>query len=238
MIIKRKFDFLSTLEDIAVTANKNFPNQKGVGMEVVYRPDSKLPIRAEVFFGWDDCDYLHATFTRDEKIINEDDPREHFSEVLLRDRLIFEIDQLLKERIPNTKEKLEYIKSELEGLTNLKSKVFSKKDPEDVTIRLGNISNKQRLGDLDEKALKNIEAWNHPTKTQKKNINKNKMRVIIPSSALGGLIGYSKNNLKGGVKGALIGAGVGLGITIAGDKTHKRHANAAKKVLENRKNNK
>lgn len=238
MIVKRRFDFLSTLEDIATTADKKFPDQKGVGLEVVYRPDSKRPIRAEIFFGWDDCDYLHITFTRDGKIINEDDPREHFSEALLRDRLILEINNLLEEKIPRTKEKLEYIKSELEDLTKLKSKVFSKKDPEDVTIRLGNISNKQRLGDLDEKTLKNIESWNHPTKTQKKNINRTRKMIIIPSTAVGGLVGYSKNKLKGGAKGALVGAGVGLGITIAGDQKHKRQANAAKRVLENRKNNK
>lgn len=121
MIIKRKQDFIGVLENIANEANKKYPNQKGVGMEIVYKPNSVKNMKAEIFFGWDDCDYLHVNCYNDGRMQNDDDYREYFSEELLKERLIDEINELLEENIPGTKEKLEYIKRSIE---NLKTKVF------------------------------------------------------------------------------------------------------------------
>lgn len=118
---------------------------------------------------------------------------------------------------------------------------FSKKEektPEDVTIRIGHFANKKRLGDLTDKQLKNIAAWNNKTDEQKKNVKKNSAIIIGSQAGIGGLLGesFSKpgKKLKGAGIGAGIGTAVGAGFTLAGGKLHKKHAEAAEKVLENR----
>lgn len=119
---------------------------------------------------------------------------------------------------------------------------FSKKEegdtrPEDVTIRIGHFANKKKLGELTDKQLKNIAAWNNKTDEQKKNVKKNSAIVIGSQAGVGALLGNSiaKNNkLKGTGIGAAVGAAVGAGFTAAGSKLHKKHAKAAEKVLENR----
>ena len=116
-------------------------------------------------------------------------------------------------------------------MESILSKLFSKKDPEDVTIRIGTYDNKQRLGDLSDKQLRGIAAYNHKSPRAKKNVRNNSLRVIIPFSAAGGITGHSISGLKGSVKGAVIGASIGGGIVFGADRMHRKHARAAEKIL-------
>lgn len=118
----------------------------------------------------------------------------------------------------------------------LRDKNFSRKSPEDTTIRIGHIKNKQKLGDLSDKQLKNIARWDGGlTKKEKQNVKKTYAGVIVPSAIVGGLIGNSCGGAKNTAIGSAIGTAVGTGIVAMGDRMHKKQAIAAKKVLENRK---
>lgn len=117
----------------------------------------------------------------------------------------------------------------------LRQRNFSE-NPEDVTIRIGNINNKKKLGELTDRQLENIAKWNNLSKDEKKNVRINSAKVILPSTLVGFGIGMAnKGTNKSAAVGGLIGAGIGSGIVIGGDRLHKYHANAAEKVLEKRK---
>ena len=114
-----------------------------------------------------------------------------------------------------------------------KIKKFSK-SPEDVTIRIGTWDNKQKLGDLSDKQLRNIASWNHKSPKAKKNVRNNKISVIAPSSLVGGITGYQTGGMKGAAIGTAVGAGIGGGIVLAADRLHKKQAKAAEEVLKKR----
>ena len=114
MIVKRRFDFLASLDDIARESNKKYPSQRDVGMEVVYRPHSITNVKAEVHIGNDKNDSLWLIFHKDGNIQNGDDPREFFNEEQLKERLLEVVDELMK--ASRSKEKLDFIRVELENL--------------------------------------------------------------------------------------------------------------------------
>lgn len=134
MLIKRQQPgFLEELEDIAERADKKFPGKKHTCLEVVR---GKNPM-AEIFLGWDDCDYLHVNYIKSGLSQNEDDHREFFNgDKQLRDKLVEVIDEMLGEKIPGTKEKLEFIKSELLKVTGT-IKMFSLDNTDKAIIGTG-----------------------------------------------------------------------------------------------------
>lgn len=110
-----KPDFIGNLELIANQANNAFPNEKGVGIEVVYQKNSRLGIRCEIYFGWDDVDYVHVLVMSNNQMYDEYGQKK-LNEQELKDLLLTSISGMQKENIPGTKNKLKFLYDQIKAL--------------------------------------------------------------------------------------------------------------------------
>lgn len=94
----------------------------------------------------------------------------------------------------------------------------------------------KEIGELSDKQLKNIAAYDNLTEDEKRNIIINTSKYAIPLTIGSGIIGAGlSKNKKGAVIGAALGGGSMAGMAISGHRLHKKQAKAAKKELEYRK---
>lgn len=107
-------DFVAHLEEIATQSQRAYPKASMVGFEVLYRPGSSN-IRAEIHLEKDDQDLVYVQVMKDGRILDGFNLCP-LTVVDLRNQLIGSIDQLLREYIPGSKEKLEFLKAQIIGL--------------------------------------------------------------------------------------------------------------------------
>ena len=113
-------DFIGNLELISNQANNAFPNEKSIGMEIVYGKNSRLGIKCEIFFGWDDIDYVHVSVMSNNQIFDENSQKK-LTEGDLKDLILSSILELQKENIPGTKNKLKFLYDQIKALPTRKS---------------------------------------------------------------------------------------------------------------------
>lgn len=169
-----KPDFIGNLELIADQANNAFPNEKGVGMEVVYQKNSRLGIRCEIYFGWDDVDYVHVSVMSNNQMYDEYGQKK-LNEQELKDLLLTSISGMQKENIPGTKNKLKFLYDQIKALPT-RGSVTQKSYSEKADKRRKKNADKAAgsvlalgagLGGLSAALGANEAEWNHNFKTGK-----------------------------------------------------------------------
>lgn len=101
-----------SLEEIGNQAQKKFPMEHSIALEVDYRPISK-DTRAEIIFGWDDQDYVLITVEKSGAILDDNDGFNPVTPKEVIEQLLGSIKELQKERIPGTMQKLEFLRKEI-----------------------------------------------------------------------------------------------------------------------------
>lgn len=109
------YNYVEVLEEIADQSEELFPDCPEVFLSVIYTPNPAEPIQAQIHFGYEDQELVSVSMDS-EGHLTDNFSQTGLNTAELRGQLFKAIDQLQRERIPGTEEKLEFFRAQIVSL--------------------------------------------------------------------------------------------------------------------------